>query len=275
MVYLHLMLVYYTNNAENYRNHTKPLHNNERRDYVEAYQEVFKRYEKKYVIDESTYEKLITRLAKHFISDKYGKSKVCNIYYDTPDHLLIRNSIEKPVYKEKLRVRSYGVPDDDSMVFVELKKKYKGVVYKRRVEMTLSQSRDFIAGKSSPGENPQIENELKYFLDFYKGIAPAMYLSYDRIALCGIENPALRITFDSNIIYREEELELDKGIQGKELLPDGTKIMEIKIPGAMPVWLSKILDALKIYPSSFSKYGTAYLEELSKNNNKGKVTSCA
>lgn len=242
---------------------------------MEAYQEVFKRYEKKYVVDEKTYKELMSKLEKYFVSDKYGKSTVCNIYYDTPEHLLIRNSIEKPVYKEKLRVRSYGVPDDDSMVFVELKKKYKGVVYKRRVEMTLAQSRDFIAGKSSPGENPQIENELRYFLGFYKGIAPAMFLSYDRIALCGIENPALRITFDSNITYREEQLELEKGIWGKELLSDGTRIMEIKIPGAMPVWLSKILDELKIFPSSFSKYGTAYLEELSEKNNKGKVTSCA
>ncbi|WP_295211362.1 polyphosphate polymerase domain-containing protein [Ruminococcus sp.] len=242
---------------------------------MNAYQEVFKRIEKKYILDEPTYEKLIKRLEKHFVSDKYGKSTVCNIYFDTPSHLLVRNSIEKPVYKEKLRVRSYGVPNDDSMVFVELKKKYKGVVYKRRIEMSLEQSRDFIAGREIPHKNVQIENELKYFLKFYEGIAPAMYLSYDRIALCGIENPALRVTFDTHILYREEQLELDKGIWGKELLPIGTRIMEIKIPGVMPMWLSEILDELKIFPASYSKYGTAYLNELSEKINKGKVTSCA
>lgn len=238
-------------------------------------QEVFRRIEKKYIVDEPTYEKLIKKLDGHFVRDRYYKSTICNIYYDTPSHQLVRNSIEKPVYKEKLRVRSYGVPNDEDMVFVELKKKYKGVVYKRRVEMTLAQSRDFFAGKEVPHDNPQIENELKYFLKFYEGIAPAMYLSYDRLAYCGAEDPSLRLTFDTHILYREEQKELDKGIWGKELLPAGVRVMEIKIPNAMPLWLSTILDELEIYPASFSKYGTAYLNEFSEKIHKGKVISCA
>ena len=199
-------------------------------------QEVFRRIEKKYIVDEPTYEKLIKKLDGHFVKDRYYKSTICNIYYDTPSHQLVRNSIEKPVYKEKLRVRSYGVPNDEDMVFVELKKKYKGVVYKRRIEMTLAQTRDFFAGKEVPHDNPQIENELKYFLKFYEGIAPAMYLSYDRLAYCGTEDPSLRLTFDTHILYREEQKELDKGIWGKELLPAGMRVMEIKIPNAMPLW---------------------------------------
>ena len=212
-------------------------------------QEVFRRIEKKYIVDEPTYEKLIKKLDGHFVKDRYYKSTICNIYYDTPSHQLVRNSIEKPVYKEKLRVRSYGVPNDEDMVFVELKKKYKGVVYKRRIEMTLAQTRDFFAGKDVPHDNPQIENELKYFLKFYEGIAPAMYLSYDRLAYCGAEDPSLR--------------------------PAGMRVMEIKIPNAMPLWLSAILDELEIYPASFSKYGTAYLNEFSEKIHKGKVISCA
>lgn len=238
-------------------------------------QEVFRRIEKKYIVDEPTYEKLIKKLDGHFVKDRYYKSTICNIYYDTPSHQLVRNSIEKPVYKEKLRVRSYGVPNDEDMVFVELKKKYKGVVYKRRIEMTLAQTRDFFAGKEVPHNNPQIENELKYFLKFYEGIAPAMYLSYDRLAYCGAEDPSLRLTFDTHILYREEQKELDKGIWGKELLPAGVRVMEIKIPNAMPLWLSAILDKLEIYPASFSKYGTAYLNEFSEKIHKGKVISCA
>jgi len=238
-------------------------------------QEVFRRIEKKYIVDEPTYEKLIKKLDGHFVKDRYYKSTICNIYYDTPSHQLVRNSIEKPVYKEKLRVRSYGVPNDEDMVFVELKKKYKGVVYKRRIEMTLAQTRDFFAGKDVPHDNPQIENELKYFLKFYEGIAPAMYLSYDRLAYCGAEDPSLRLTFDTHILYREEQKELDKGIWGKELLPAGMRVMEIKIPNAMPLWLSAILDELEIYPASLSKYGTAYLNEFSEKIHKGKVISCA
>lgn len=238
-------------------------------------QEVFRRIEKKYIVDEPTYEKLIKKLDGHFVKDRYYKSTICNIYYDTPSHQLVRNSIEKPVYKEKLRVRSYGVPNNEDMVFVELKKKYKGVVYKRRIEMTLAQTRDFFAGKEVPHNNPQIENELKYFLKFYEGIAPAMYLSYDRLAYCGAEDPSLRLTFDTHILYREEQKELDKGIWRKELLPAGVRVMEIKIPNAMPLWLSAILDKLEIYPASFSKYGTAYLNEFSEKIHKGKVISCA
>lgn len=238
-------------------------------------QEVFRRIEKKYIVDEPTYEKLIKKLDGHFVKDRYYKSTICNIYYDTPSHQLVRNSIEKPVYKEKLRVRSYGVPNNEDMVFVELKKKYKGVVYKWRIEMTLAQTRDFFAGKEVPHNNPQIENELKYFLKFYEGIAPAMYLSYDRLAYCGAEDPSLRLTFDTHILYREEQKELDKGIWGKELLPAGVRVMEIKIPNAMPLWLSAILDKLEIYPASFSKYGTAYLNEFSEKIHKGKVISCA
>ena len=238
-------------------------------------QEVFRRIEKKYIVDEPTYEKLIKKLDGHFVKDRYYKSTICNIYYDTPSHQLVRNSIEKPVYKEKLRVRSYGVPNNEDMVFVELKKKYKGVVYKRRIEMTLAQTRDFFAGKEVPHNNPQIENELKYFLKFYEGIAPAMYLSYDRLAYCGAEDPSLRLTFDTHILYREEQKELDKGIWGKELLPAGVRVMEIKIPNAMPLWLSAILYKLEIYPASFSKYGTAYLNEFSEKIHKGKVISCA
>jgi SPX domain protein involved in polyphosphate accumulation len=242
---------------------------------VAEVQKVFKRVEKKFMIDDKTYTELMKRLEGKMKIDKYGKTTICNIYYDTPNNRLVRTSIEKPVYKEKLRVRSYGTPDDDGLVFVELKKKYKGVVYKRRIDMTLAQSRDFISGKSSPGKNPQIEKEISYFLKYYEGIAPAMFLSYDRIAMAGVENPNLRVTFDSHILYRQEALELDKGVWGKELLPSNIKIMEIKIPNAMPMWLSRILDDLNIYPTSFSKYGTAYTNEELKKTAKGKVTDCA
>ncbi len=240
-------------------------------------QSVFKRVEKKYMVSEAQYHQLMERFEGRMQVDKYGKTTICNIYYDTPSHQLIRNSLEKPVYKEKLRVRSYGTPDDGSKVFVELKKKYKGVVYKRRVDMTLSQSKYFISGLQSPGINPQIENEISYFLDFYKGIAPAMFLSYERIALCGITNSELRVTFDSRITYREEELSLEKGVWGKQLLEPGYMIMEIKIPGSLPLWLSEILDELNIFPTSYSKYGTAYMREYKCKNElkNGKVTDCA
>lgn len=240
-----------------------------------AYQNVFKRVEKKYLVDEETYIKLMDKLKDHIVPDQYGKSTICNIYYDTPDRRLIRTSLEKPVYKEKFRVRSYGTASSGSTVFVELKKKYKGVVYKRRTSMTLEQSDDFISNQVFDEKNLQIQKELNYFLNLYENIGPAMFISYDRLAFCGKIDPELRITFDRNITYREEELSLDHGIWGTQLLNEGERIMEIKIPGAMPLWLSKILNDLKIYPTSFSKYGTAYRRVTDENLKKGKVNYCA
>ena len=240
-----------------------------------AYQSIFKRVEKKYLLDEKTYKQLILRLEEYVVPDEYGESTICNVYYDTPDSRLIRQSLEKPVYKEKFRVRSYGTATSDSTVFVELKKKYKGVVYKRRVGMKLKKAEQFIEQGVSAGKNKQIENELRYFLDYYKGIAPAMFLSYERTAFYSKNDPELRITFDKNIIYRQEEMSLDKGVWGTHLLKKGERVLEIKVPGSMPKWLSQILDELEIYPTSFSKYGKAYAEVTSENFNKGKVNYCA
>lgn len=239
------------------------------------FQEVFKRIEKKYILDERKYDLLMQKLVEYAVPDRYGKSTVCNIYFDTPDHRLIRRSLEKPVYKEKVRLRSYGTPELNSTVFLELKKKYKGIVYKRRTDMPLSCAKDFIKSNGAAGRGNQIENELKWTFSYYTGLAPAMYLSYDRIALYARNDPGLRITFDSDILYREEAPELEKGIWGAKLLKPEERIMEIKIPEAMPVWLSEILDELEVYPCSCSKYGTAYLRTLKQKSEKGKVNYCA
>ncbi len=239
------------------------------------YQDIFQRVEKKYVLDEQTYNLFMEKIEPYFKPDQYPKCTVYNIYFDTPSHILARNSIEKPVYKEKLRLRSYSVPNKESTVFVELKKKYKGIVYKRRVDMTLAEAEEFLSGGEGPDRNRQIEAELRYFLKHYEGCAPAMFLSYDRLAFKGKEDPELRLTMDTHILYREDCLGLDKGVWGKELLSPGTRVMEIKIPGIMPLWLSHILDELNIFPASFSKYGTAYQRELAEEIKKGKVIICA
>ena len=229
-----------------------------------AYQQIFKRIEKKYLINKDTYNLLMKKLNDYIIPDKYGISSIRNIYYDTKDYRLIRKSLDKPIYKEKFRVRCYGDVDNSSVVFVELKKKYKSVVYKRRVGMKLDESKNFILNGDYVGNNPQIENEIQYFLNYYENIAPAIFISYDRLAFCGKENSELRITFDTNIVYRYNQLMLENGVGGDYLLDSDMYLMEIKIPEAMPIWLSKILDDLKIYPTSFSKYGMAYLQTIEK-----------
>lgn len=242
---------------------------------MNRYQDVFARYEKKYLLDRAVCQPLVAQLARYMKEDDYGKTTICNLYYDTPDHRLIRASLEKPVYKEKLRLRSYGVPQPDSQVFVELKKKYKGVVYKRRIAMPLTEAMRFLKREGRGGQPSQIEREIDWVLGFYPDLRPAMYLSYDRVATYGMEDPNLRITFDSRILWRENDLDLCSGSFGRPLLAPGQRLMEIKIPGAMPLWLSHLLDAYEIRPLSFSKYGRGYLTALHDIQEQRGVVYCA
>lgn len=226
----------------------------------------FKRIEKKYLLDESKYKQFISKIEPYMQLDEYGLHTICNIYYDTDKYDLIRTSIDKPVYKEKLRLRSYGVPDCDSKVFLEIKKKYKGVVYKRRISLKLSEAKDYLeTGKKLPNDG-QIEWEIDYFVKHYKPKAK-MFIAYDRMAYYGKEDSSLRMTFDKNIRSREDFLDLENGDAGKLLLKNNERILEIKVPGAFPLWLATILSELEIYPVSFSKYGNIYKNKLSNINN--------
>ena len=225
-----------------------------------GFKDVFQRIEVKYLLDDMQYTELRKRLEGMAEVDSYGKTSILNIYFDTPDYKLIERSLEKPVYKEKLRLRTYGVADDDTNAFIEIKKKYKGVVYKRRISMPYAKAIDYLVGGKRPEERSQISDEIDYFLKYYKGIRPAMAISYDRIAMAGTKDPDLRITFDTNIRWRTDKLSLKEGNVGKDILLPGQHLMELKIAGAMSIELAKILDELNIRKTSFSKYGKGYVD---------------
>ncbi len=287
-----------------------------------VYQDTFQRHELKYLLSPQQKSAVFAAMQGHMEGDRFQDSSISNLYFDTPDFLLIRRSLEKPTYKEKLRMRSYGIAKPDAMVFIELKKKYKSVVYKRRVSLPLAQAENFLlrgsmvgtvpaghpipqgsligpapaghptpqgnligsvpAGHPTPQGNligpaptrytvpqgsqgwktSQILKEISYFWEFYQTLAPALFLSYQREAFSGIQEPGLRITFDENILWRREQLSLRYGAFGNSLLPPGATLMEIKTPGAMPLWLAHALSAHGISKTSFSKYGKAYEEIL-------------
>ncbi|MDF2510798.1 MAG: molecular chaperone [Herbinix sp.] len=227
-----------------------------------GFQDTFKRYEMKYLLEEEKYHLLRERLQKRMEVDHFGKVTICNIYFDTPEHLLIRTSLDKPVYKEKLRLRSYGTPDEGDKVFVEIKKKYKGVVYKRREKLELTDAEHYLYDNYPSKTQTQISREIDWFMKSYQNLVPSMYISYERVAMFAIDNPEVRVTFDQNILWREEELWLESGAWGKPILKEGQRLMEIKIPGTMPLWLAHILNELEIFPASFSKYGKGYLQSL-------------
>ncbi len=200
-------------------------------------------------------------MGAHVQPDEYGEYTICNVYLDTANDDLIRRSVEKPVFKEKLRVRSYGVPNASDRVFLEIKRKCKGTVYKRRVSMTCAQLQTYLETGEHPWAQSQIFSEIDWFMQFYAPV-PKLFLAYDRVAFRGTAEPTLRITFDKNICYRRTALDLSAGADGELLLPQGQYIMEIKTDGAMPLWLCEILSTAQIYPTSFSKYGNIYKKQI-------------
>ena len=227
---------------------------------------IFKRYEKKYLLSYEQYISALNMLSYNTVPDKYGESDICNIYFDTSDFKIIRRSIEKPIYKEKLRLRCYGTPNDDSKCFLEIKKKYKGIVYKRRVSSSYYDGYNFLTGILDNIPESQIKNEIEYFKKFYEYPKEKVNIFYRRLAFYDKNDKNIRITFDRDIKYRFYELDLKNGIYGKSLLPNDMVIMEIKTLGAMPLWIVKMLNELKIYPVPFSKYGNAYKQFIGGKN---------
>lgn len=223
-----------------------------------SYQTVFKRYELKYILSLEQKERLLDQIYPFIKIDKFGKSTIRNLYFDTSNYRLIRRSIEKPVYKEKLRIRSYAQASDDSIVFVELKKKYEKVVYKRRLPLTEKEATQWLL-ENKPLKTPcQISEEIDYFRNYYGDLLPTVFLSYDRTAYYARNGEDVRITFDSNILCRREELSLKASVYGERLLDENKELMEIKCSGGIPLWLTEALSREKLYKTSFSKYGTAY-----------------
>ncbi|MDO5124642.1 MAG: polyphosphate polymerase domain-containing protein [Eubacteriales bacterium] len=223
-----------------------------------AFQTVFKRYELKYMLTLEQKAKVLAAMEPYMKLDKYGRTTIRNIYYDTDTYLLIRRSIEKPAYKEKLRIRSYSKADADSTVFVELKKKYKSVVYKRRISLPEEEAMEWISGEGHCHKHTQIANEIDYFLDYYKTLHPAVFLSYEREAFYARDGSDFRVTFDDNILCRQEDLSLESEVYGTPILSEGKVLMEIKCSGGIPLWMVHVLSEEHIYKTSYSKYGTAY-----------------
>ena len=219
---------------------------------------IFERYEIKYLISSEQKRTLMRAMNGHMKPDEYGRSTICNIYYDTPDYTLIRRSLDKPVYKEKLRLRSYGTAAPGDRVFVELKKKYLDVVYKRRVSLPEREATFYLASNLSGGLEGQIGSEIDYFRFFYEGLAPRVHISYDREAFFDREDESFRVTFDENIRWRNHDLSLTAPASGNPILPPDTSLMEVKTSGGIPLWMTSVLSEQMIFKTSFSKYGRAF-----------------
>lgn len=236
-----------------------------------SYQAIFKRYEIKYLLTRTQQRALLRVMEPHMQLDHYGHTTIRNLYFDTDSYRLIRRSLEKPVYKEKLRLRSYARADKESPVFVELKKKYQSVVYKRRIAMPEEEALAWLCDDSFQPKESQIVHEIDYFRNFYQTLHPVVFLSYERDAYYSLNGDDFRVTFDSNIISRETDLSLESDVYGSRLLGPDQVLMELKTPGSIPLWMTRFLTQKRIFKTSFSKYGTAYTNEIMKKQFGGRL----
>ena len=227
---------------------------------------VMKRYEMKYIMSAEQTEYFKESVRDYMKIDKFGLTSIASLYYDTPNYRLIRTSVEKPPFKEKIRLRSYGIATDTSPVFLELKRKAYGIVYKRRVQSTIPLVKKFFDGEGDICAGGQINKEITTFRDYYQTLVPACMIIYDRVSYFQPDGD-LRLTIDHNPRYRYEDLDLRVSMDGNSLLKDGYTILEVKVQQAVPLWLSDILTKGKIYKGSFSKYGEAYRQQLLRTRN--------
>ena len=237
----------------------------------------FERKETKYLLTPAQYRRFRDLADPMLQDDVYPYSVISSLYYDTPEHALINRSMEKPLYKEKLRIRAYGTPKMGEPVYVELKKKFKGIVYKRRIAMSMPAAYAFMEGaaygeavqrfpladpllqaEASSRTSLQIANEIAFARNRHPNLRPSMMIVTNRIALCAKDGSDVRITFDAHPVWRDRELGFGYGFRGTPIHPDGSVIMEIKCLGAYPLWLVRLLTQCKAYPVSSSKYGKAY-----------------
>lgn len=242
-----------------------------------AYANTFKRKEMKFLLNEEQYQKLIKEIEPYMTADEYGIHTILNIYFDSDSNDVVMNSLSKPVYKEKLRLRAYGKSaQDDSEAFLEIKKKYRGVVYKRRLEMTYKQLFDYAAKGIIPEvaeKDRQVFGEVEYFFKRLK-LKPKIVICYDRQAFFGKQDKEFRMTFDGNVRSRRTELDLRKGNYGEPLEEQPYRVMEVKVSTAVPLWLVRFLSENKIYAGSFSKYGNIYMNEVKNNKQNRRETQC-
>ena len=225
-------------------------------------QMIFKRYEIKYLLTSEQRLSIQEAMKPYMQLDDFGHSVIRNIYFDTDNYRLVRRSIEKPVYKEKLRMRSYRKAGQNDNVFLELKKKYQSVVYKRRILLPQNEAFGLINNPSDIQTDSQIEKEIMYFCDYYQSLRPVVYISYEREAYYATNGSDFRVTFDEQILSRTDRLSLDEEPGGQPILAKGMSIMEIKTPGGMPLWMTHCLTKQHLYKTSYSKYGTAYQQML-------------
>ena len=235
---------------------------------------IFNRYERKYIITAKQKDDMVEFMKDHLVFDDYSTDNtpyhIYNIYFDTHDFSIIRNSIAKPTYKEKLRLRSYTFPiQHEDIVFLEIKKKFEGRINKRRLFMTYEQVLDYLNHQKKPVFanyiDQQVFLEIDYFLSLHKA-KPGAFISYKRIAMIS-EQDDLRVTFDYDMKFRNDNVNFESDDGHQIIQSNDYFLMEVKSSINFPFWLARKLSEFQLYSQSFSKYGKAYQQYLQGGTN--------
>ena len=233
----------------------------------------FERREKKMLIDNSAVDDFVNDILEYMTPDEYNVGgepyMISNIYFDDDGDNVIRHSVSKPLFKEKLRIRSYGVPDKDTKVYIEIKRKLKGVGTKRRAKLPLWQLNEYLETGKHPEDIKYINEQVLCEVDYYRStynVYPKVYISYMRNAYFGKDNKKLRLTLDRDITVRRYDLDLSLGSYGDKLLPEGKALLEIKFEGAVPLWFARVMSKYSLNFLSYSKYGTEFKQTQRKQN---------
>lgn len=239
-----------------------------------AYANTFMRREIKYLLTAHQQTEILERIYTYMTEDRYSNQTISSLYCDNDEDIMIRTSLDKPIYKEKLRLRAYGTPQDDSRVFLEIKKKFDGVVYKRRAKMNFAEAMNYLNDGVLPDftryNEQQVMAEISYMVQRSR-LKPKAAIFYDRRAFFGNDDHELRLTLDGNVRYRLDDLDLRNGTEGIQLTGQPHCVMEIKSADSIPLWLAEILTKLALYPGSFSKYGSVYREKLTRTRDTIKI----
>ncbi len=248
-----------------------------------AYLDVFERKEMKYRLCATQLESLISAFETRLLPDERGITLVRSLYFDTPAHDLIARSMESPLYKEKLRLRVYGqASEPGTPAFLEIKKKFKGIVYKRRVLVSIGAAHLIIEGASlseALAAHPlndealaaealtphreQIAREIAFFIQRHDARRPSILTQCERQAFTSSDGD-LRVTIDRNLSYKANPQSIADTHFAIPLIPQTEAVMELKCTHALPLWLAGELSAVCAYKQSFSKCGTAYGHSVSE-----------
>jgi len=221
---------------------------------------VFDRWELKYVVTVKQMYQLMHALKNYVVLDENGDDglyKIKSIYYDSHDFKFYHEKMNGNKYRQKVRLRGYNNVAYNDDVYFEIKQRYNTTVQKRRAELKLSDAYELMKhpldAEQYADKKRIVLDEIRYLSSMHALEAKAI-VSYDRKAYMGKYEDGLRITFDTNLKCRKENLNLEEYHKEKYFVHPSLAVLEIKTNEKVPIWLVSLIQRFEIEAHRVSKY---------------------